>query len=145
MNALNPQDIENISVLKDASASSIYGSRAAGGVILITTKSGKKGKASINYNNSFRFDSPLNMPEMMDSYTWAKYMNDASVASGAGIWFTDENSSRSRRLRVIQPCRRCSRTATTVGRFGTIRHSCLLVIPTGSRSSLVPASLRSIP
>ena len=90
MNALNPQDIENISVLKDASASSIYGSRAAGGVILITTKSGKKGKASINYNNSFRFDSPLNMPEMMDSYTWAKYMNDASVASGAGIWFTDE-------------------------------------------------------
>ncbi len=90
MNALNPQDIENISVLKDASASSIYGSRAAGGVILITTKSGKKGKTSINYNNSFRFDSPLNMPEMMDSYTWAKYMNDASVGSGAGVWFTDE-------------------------------------------------------
>ena len=90
MNALNPQDIENISVLKDASASSIYGSRAAGGVILITTKSGKKGKASINYNNSFRFDSPLNMPEMMDSYTWAKYMNEASVNSGAGIWFTDD-------------------------------------------------------
>ena len=90
MNALNPQDIDNISVLKDASASSIYGSRAAGGVILITTKSGKKGKTSINYNNSFRFDSPLNMPEMMDSYTWAKYMNDASVGSGAGVWFTDE-------------------------------------------------------
>ena len=76
MNALNPQDIENISVLKDASASSIYGSRAAGGVVLITTKSGKKGKATINYNNSFRFDSPLNMAEMMDSYTWAKYMKD---------------------------------------------------------------------
>lgn len=90
MNALNPQDIENISVLKDASASSIYGSRAAGGVVLITTKSGKKGKTSINYNNSFRFDSPLNMPEMMDSYTWAKYMNEASVNSGAGIWFTDD-------------------------------------------------------
>ena len=90
MNALNPQDIENISVLKDASASSIYGSRAAGGVVLITTKSGKKGKATINYNNSFRFDSPLNMAEMMDSYTWAKYMNEASVNSGAGIWFTDD-------------------------------------------------------
>ncbi len=56
----------------------------------ITTKSGKKGKTSINYNNSFRFDSPLNMPEMMDSYTWAKYMNAASVGSGAGVWFTDE-------------------------------------------------------
>ncbi len=89
LNALNPQDIDNISVLKDASASSIYGSRAAGGVILVTTKSGKEGKTTINYNNSFRFNSPLNMPEMMDSYTWANYMNTASVNSGAGIWFSD--------------------------------------------------------
>lgn len=89
MNALNPQDIENISILKDASASSIYGSRAAGGVILITTKAGKAGKAVINYNNSFRFNSPLNMPEKMDSYTWAKYMNEASINSGNGVWFND--------------------------------------------------------
>lgn len=89
LNMLNPQDIENISVLKDASASSIYGSRAAGGVILVTTKSGRAGKTSINYNNSFRFNSPLNMPEMMDSYTWANYMNAASVNSGNGIWFSD--------------------------------------------------------
>lgn len=89
LNSLNPQDIDNISVLKDASASSIYGSRAAGGVILVTTKSGKEGKTSINYNNSFRFNSPLNMPEMMDSYTWANYMNAASVNSGAGVWFSD--------------------------------------------------------
>ncbi|WP_294629578.1 TonB-dependent receptor [uncultured Bacteroides sp.] len=89
LNALNPQDIENISVLKDASASSIYGSRAAGGVVLVTTKSGKAGKTSINYNNSFRFNSPLNMPEMMDSYTWANYMNTASINSGNGIWFSE--------------------------------------------------------
>ena len=64
MNAINPQDIENISVLKDAAASSIYGSRAPGGVILITTKKGKSGKTVVNYNNNFRFVSPLNMPEM---------------------------------------------------------------------------------
>lgn len=89
LNMLNPQDIENVSVLKDASASSIYGSRAAGGVILVTTKSGRAGKTSINYNNSFRFNSPLNMPEMMDSYTWANYMNAASVNSGSGVWFSD--------------------------------------------------------
>ncbi|VFB12533.1 TonB-dependent receptor plug [Bacteroides heparinolyticus] len=75
--------------MKDASASSIYGSRAAGGVILVTTKSGRAGKTSINYNNSFRFNSPLNMPEMMDSYTWANYMNAASVNSGSGVWFSD--------------------------------------------------------
>ena len=89
MNTLNPQDIDNISVLKDASASSIYGSRAAGGVVLITTKSGKEGKTSVNYNNSFRFNSALNMPEMVDSYTWAQVMNTASINSGSGVWFSD--------------------------------------------------------
>ena len=89
LNSLNPQDVDNISVLKDASASSIYGSRAAGGVVLITTKSGKEGKTSINYNNSFRFNSPLNMPEMMDSYTWANYMNASAINSGAGVWFSE--------------------------------------------------------
>lgn len=94
MDMLNPQDIENVSVLKDASASSIYGSRAAGGVVLITTKSGKAGKTSINYNNSFRFNSPLNMPQMMDSYTWATYMNAASINSGNGVWFSDSKLSQ---------------------------------------------------
>lgn len=59
MNNLNPEDIENISVLKDAASSSIYGSRAAFGVILITTKKGKAGKMQVNYNNSFRYsDQP---------------------------------------------------------------------------------------
>lgn len=86
LNLVNPQDIENISVLKDASASSIYGSRAAGGVILVTTRQGKAGKTSVTYNNSFRFNSPLNMPKMMDSYTWALYMNEASVNAGNGVW-----------------------------------------------------------
>ena len=57
LNTVNPQDIENVSVLKDAAASSIYGSRAPFGVILVTTKSGKAGKTQINYNNSFRWNS----------------------------------------------------------------------------------------
>ena len=65
LNSVNPQDIESVSVLKDAAAASIYGSRAPFGVILVTTKKGKSGKASINYNNSFRISSPINMPEMM--------------------------------------------------------------------------------
>lgn len=89
MNTLNPHDVASISVLKDASASSIYGSRAAGGVILVTTKRGAEGRTTVNYSNSFRFNAPLNMPEMMDSYTWALYMNDASVNSGSGVWFSD--------------------------------------------------------
>ena len=90
LNTLNPQDIENISVLKDASASSIYGSRAAGGVVLVTTRGGKEGKFTVNYNNSFRFNSLINVPDMLDSYTWALYMNDASINSGAGVWFSDQ-------------------------------------------------------
>ena len=66
--SINPQDIESVSVLKDAAASSIYGSRAPFGVILVTTKKGKAGKAQVNYNNSFRISSPINMPSSLDSH-----------------------------------------------------------------------------
>lgn len=87
LNALNPQDVESISVLKDASASSIYGSRAAFGVILVTTKRGKAGKVQVNYNNSFRQTSPVLLPEMMDSYTFALYFNDAGRNGGSAPHF----------------------------------------------------------
>jgi len=89
INTINPQDIENISVLKDAAASSIYGSRAPFGVILVTTKKGRSGQTSINYNNSFRISSPINLPEMMDSYTFANYFNAAAKGVGWGAVFSD--------------------------------------------------------
>lgn len=82
--SINPQDIETISVLKDAAASSIYGSRAPFGVVLVTTKKGRAGKTKINYNNSFRYSSAINMPKEMDSYTWALYFNEASNNAGWG-------------------------------------------------------------
>lgn len=90
LESVNPQDIDNISVLKDAASSAIYGSRAAGGVILVTTKSGKAGKTTVNYNNNFRFNSPENMPQQLDSYRWALYMNAASINGGSGTWFSKE-------------------------------------------------------
>ncbi len=90
INTVNPQDIENISVLKDAAASSIYGSRAPFGVILITTKSGKEGKLQVNYNNSFRVSKPINMPKSMDSYSFAVMMNEASDNLGVGHTYSDE-------------------------------------------------------
>lgn len=90
LSTVNPQDIENVSVLKDAAASSIYGSRAPFGVILVTTKKGKSGKASINYNNSFRVSSPIHLPEMMDSYTFANYYNMAAKNAGWGAVFSDD-------------------------------------------------------
>lgn len=89
INAINPQDIDNISVLKDAAASSIYGSRAPFGVILITTKKGGSGKTVINYNNSFRWNKPVLLPEFLDSYTFATYFNDASINGGGNPHFSD--------------------------------------------------------
>ena len=90
INAINPQDIENISVLKDAAASSIYGSRAPGGVILVTTKKGKSGKPTVNYNNSFRYNSPLNMPHMADSYSFALAMNDLVTNGGQTPMYSEK-------------------------------------------------------
>lgn len=94
MDALNPDDIENISVLKDAAAAAVYGSRAPFGVILITTKSGKQGKTMVTYNNNLRWGSPINLPDMMDSYTFSQYMNRASANEGAGPIFDDETVAR---------------------------------------------------
>lgn len=87
INSLNPQDIANISILKDAAASSIYGSRAPFGVILITTKSGESGKAIIQYSDNFRWSKPTNIPDMLDSYRFAQYFNAAQANSGSGTKF----------------------------------------------------------
>jgi TonB-linked SusC/RagA family outer membrane protein len=94
LNTVNTQDIENISVLKDAAASSIYGSRAPFGVILVTTKSGKKGKVSINYNNNIRSASPMGLPKSMDSYTFAVMMNQSLLNSGRSARFSDETMQK---------------------------------------------------
>ena len=94
LNAINPQDIENISILKDAAASSIYGSRAPFGVILVTTKKAQAGKTVINYNNNFRWNSPVLKPKMMDSYTFATYFNDASINAGWSPHFSEEHLKR---------------------------------------------------
>lgn len=94
INAINPQDIESISVLKDASASAVYGSRAAFGVILVTTKKGKVGKARLNYNNSLRSAGPLLLPKQMDSYTFALFFNDANLNGGSSAFFSPAHLQR---------------------------------------------------
>ena len=94
MNALAPNDIESISILKDASASSIYGSRAAFGVVLIKTRSGREGRARVSYGGNVRFSTATQVPEMMDSEQFAKYFNIAGANSGNGTVFTDEIMKR---------------------------------------------------
>ncbi len=88
---INPQDIESISLLKDAAASAIYGSRAPYGVLLVTTKKGKKGKPRVNYNNSFRFQTPIRMPEMQDSWEWVNYFRDAFRNAGESNGFDNDD------------------------------------------------------
>lgn len=89
MNTVNPNDIENISVLKDAASSSIYGARASFGVIMITTKSGKSGKTRVNYSGNVRFSDAIQIPEMVDSYTFAQYFNRANTNDGGGLVFDE--------------------------------------------------------
>lgn len=92
LNSVAPQDVASISVLKDAAASSIYGSRAPFGVILITTKSGNdEGKVTVSYNNSFRFGTPINMNHMMNSVDFASWVNDAHTNGGNGVYFTPDH------------------------------------------------------
>lgn len=95
INTINPQDIASVSVLKDAAASSIYGSRAPFGVILITTKSGgKRDKVSVNYNNNFRFSTPIRMKHSMNSVDFACMQNDANTNIGGGQLFTPDHVQR---------------------------------------------------
>lgn len=74
LNLINPNDIQSISVLKDAASASIYGTRAAWGVILITTKEGREGAPRVSYSNNFAWNTPTRMPELMSTVENAEYM-----------------------------------------------------------------------
>lgn len=93
LSRLNPNDIESISVLKDASAA-VYGSRAANGVILVTTKKGKQGKPTINYSYDIGFSSPTRLPDMADAATYATIQNEIDYynnkAGGLNQRYTEE-------------------------------------------------------
>ena len=104
LNMINPQDIASVSVLKDAASSSIYGSRAPFGVILITTKTGSKDKISINYNNSFRWASPIKMMKMMNSVNFASFLNDAMTNSGRSPQFVLDHVNRMEDYMNAVPC-----------------------------------------
>lgn len=87
---IHPGDVESISILKDAAASAIYGSRAAFGVFLVTTKKGKEGKASISYNGYFALQSPTVLPNKLNSSDYATLINEANRNAGKDIVYNDE-------------------------------------------------------
>lgn len=86
---VNAIDIASVSVLKDAAASSIYGNRAANGVILITTKRGSVGKLKINYNAYFGTQNPTRLPKVLNSVDYTTLYNEASLNSGGSVIYAD--------------------------------------------------------
>ncbi len=89
---LNQSDIESIEVLKDAASAAIYGTRAATGVILITTKKGKAGKLTVSYNGFYGISSPAKKLDLLNATQYASILNERAVNDGAGLRFTDPSS-----------------------------------------------------
>lgn len=87
---VNQSDIQSISVLKDASSTAIYGSRASNGVVLITTKQGSEGETKVNYNFNYGIQEATFLPNIVDSWEYAELRNEALVNSGRTIAFTPE-------------------------------------------------------
>lgn len=89
LSAVDPNDIESISVLKDAASAAIYGSKAANGVVLITTKRGKAGQTKVSYSGYVSFQNTTNTIERMGSYEYASLLNQALEADGRSKRFDD--------------------------------------------------------
>lgn len=87
---INPADIKSIEVLKDASAAAIYGTRAANGVVLITTKSGERGPARVSYNTYWAYQTPSSKLDVLNATQYMQYLNAISKDGGMTLPFTDE-------------------------------------------------------
>ena len=93
LTTISPTDIESIEILKDASAAAIYGARAANGVILVTTKSGKSGKNIITLDASLGFANPTNLPDMISTAQYIELQNEAFTNDGNSNRNNDDPSS----------------------------------------------------
>jgi TonB-linked SusC/RagA family outer membrane protein len=91
LNSLDPNDIESISVLKDASSAAIYGSKASNGVVLVTTKRGKSGAPRISYNAYLGIQTPTDMIERLSSYDYATLLNKALLEDGKAERFSADD------------------------------------------------------
>ncbi|MDR2148062.1 MAG: TonB-dependent receptor [Tannerella sp.] len=87
---LNMDDVENISVLKDAASAAIYGSSAPYGVVIVTTKKGRAGKPVITYNNNFAYGQPINLPHFVNSVEFAETYNEVFANQNQSPMFSEE-------------------------------------------------------
>lgn len=93
LNSLNPNDIQSIEILKDASATAIYGSRGANGVILITTKKGSDGRVRVNYNTQLGVQTIINRFDLLSTSQYIEEINALSIDSGLGVQITPEEAA----------------------------------------------------
>ncbi|ANH80866.1 hypothetical protein A8C56_07630 [Niabella ginsenosidivorans] len=103
MDAVDVSSIESISVLKDAASSAIYGSRAANGVILITTKRGKKGKFSFSYDGYVGKQSATNLPKMVNGLDHIQLLNEAYTNVGLSPLYSDEYINNYKNNKATDP------------------------------------------
>lgn len=89
LNDLDPADIESFSILKDASATAVYGMKGANGVVLVTTKRGKAGKLSIDVKSNVSFSQSARTPEYVNAHDYARLANEARVVRGERALYTD--------------------------------------------------------
>lgn len=95
-NSIDGNDIESISVLKDAASAAIYGSKAANGVILVTTKRGATGKGKVSYSGYFGWQDPTRLPDLLSSADYAELYNEALVNDGKKPIYTTEQIQKYR-------------------------------------------------
>lgn len=91
LSTINSSDIASLQILKDGAAAAIYGSRAANGVVIITTKSGQKGDVVIDFNSSFSLQTPTNIPDFLNAEQWRTFAN--TVSDNSGLARAPENVS----------------------------------------------------
>jgi TonB-linked SusC/RagA family outer membrane protein len=103
LDGINPDDIESISVLKDAASASIYGSRAANGVILITTKTGKGEDLRVQYNNYIGWQEFTELPEYADAYTYMTKLNEAYANMGKTPLYSDKYLAEYQANKALDP------------------------------------------
>lgn len=139
LNLVNPDDIETISVLKDAASASIYGTRAAWGVILITTKQGKKNeKPRVTYSNNFAWGTPTKMPKLASAVDNAEYIYKLAQSKGLSACSATPSTNM-----PLARSRSGSRSMATCRRASSAR--CRKAATSRSRTVRPTSSVRSTP
>ncbi len=142
LNDINPNDVESITVLKDAASQAIYGARAAAGVILVTTKRAKEGKLQVGYDYEYGINTPTRLPSFADARTYRILANERSRNDGGGNIFNTTENDNYAQLHAGDPDKYPDTDwqRTVLGKNSTSRHRHDLSVAVGSEKVRTRAS-----